>query len=297
MLARCALAPEKLLPLSDEPQPASQICLEDFPELRGVPWFPALGDGAASNLGCGATKPGVVAINVGTSAAVRAVRESGPARTPFGLFCYRVDSKRQLIGGASSNAGNLRAWCLRELRLPDDPLLPARAQHRHGPRRLGGARRAADGGTLGPDDDLSVLAVAEPDLTWLADARLDVSPEVVADPDVLRPLHAYALTHATGDPSYLADAFLPTAHIEGYRDGAFVSWDLAHVRRGLHRPGRRRAHPPPTDRATRRPRLCRHCRDDPPPRRRRLHRRLRPATRPPIRAWRIANKAYERRTA
>jgi gluconokinase len=34
-----------------------------------------------------------------------------------------VDSKRQLIGGASSNAGNLRAWCLRELRLPDDPLL------------------------------------------------------------------------------------------------------------------------------------------------------------------------------
>ena len=28
MLARCAVAPEKLLPLSDEPQPASQICLE-----------------------------------------------------------------------------------------------------------------------------------------------------------------------------------------------------------------------------------------------------------------------------
>jgi hypothetical protein len=34
------------------------------------------------------------------------------------------------------------------------------------------------------------------------------------------------LTHATGDPSYLVDAFLPTAHIEGYRDGEFSSWDL-----------------------------------------------------------------------
>ncbi len=81
-------------------------------------------------------------------------------------------------------------------------------------------------GAVDPGDDVSVLGVAGPDLSWLADARLDVSPEVVADPGVLRPLHAYALTHATGDPAYLADAFLPTAHVEGYRDGEFVSWDL-----------------------------------------------------------------------
>ena len=81
-------------------------------------------------------------------------------------------------------------------------------------------------GVLEADDDLSVLAVAEQDLTWLADARLDVSPEVVADLAVLEPLHAYALTHATGDPAYLPEAFLPTAHVEGYRDGAFVSMDL-----------------------------------------------------------------------
>lgn len=81
-------------------------------------------------------------------------------------------------------------------------------------------------GAIGPDDDVSVLGVATQDLSWLSDARLDVSPEVVVDPAVLRPLHAYALTHATGDPTYLRDAFLPTAHVEGYRDGAFSSWDL-----------------------------------------------------------------------
>lgn len=37
------------------------------------------------------------------------------------------------------------------------------------------------------------------------------------------PLRAYIRGHATGDPTYFRDAFLPTAHIEGIRDGAFVS--------------------------------------------------------------------------
>jgi 3-hydroxyisobutyrate dehydrogenase len=81
-------------------------------------------------------------------------------------------------------------------------------------------------GSIGPDDDVTVLAVAAQDLTWLTDARLDVSPEVEPDAAVLRPLHAYALTHATGDASYLTQAFLPTARVEGYRDGQLLSWDL-----------------------------------------------------------------------
>ncbi len=81
--------------------------------------FPAIGDGAAGNLGSGATRPGFIAINVGTSAAVRAVPPVA-ARLPFGLFKFVIDSKRTLLGGAVSNAGNLRAWALRELRLPND---------------------------------------------------------------------------------------------------------------------------------------------------------------------------------
>ena len=82
--------------------------------------FPAIGDGAASNLGSGASAPGIVAINVGTSAAVRAIPAPGTP-LPFGLFRFVVDQRRALLGGAVSNAGNLRAWCLRELRLaPND---------------------------------------------------------------------------------------------------------------------------------------------------------------------------------
>ncbi|MFJ3659988.1 nuclear transport factor 2 family protein [Streptomyces sp. NPDC090119] len=43
---------------------------------------------------------------------------------------------------------------------------------------------------------------------------------------LLAPLRAYMRGHATGDSAHFRDAFLPTAHIEGIRDGAFVSWRL-----------------------------------------------------------------------
>lgn len=46
------------------------------------------------------------------------------------------------------------------------------------------------------------------------------------DDAVLEPLRAYMRGHATGDPAHFRVAFLPSAHIEGIRDGAFVSWRL-----------------------------------------------------------------------
>jgi len=106
MLEACDFSAERMLPVSDEPV-----------NWRGVPWFPAIGDGAASNLGSGANETGRGAINVGTSAALRIMREGVEAKAPFGLFAYRVDARRYLVGGAVSNAGNLHAWCLRELKL------------------------------------------------------------------------------------------------------------------------------------------------------------------------------------
>ncbi|MEO8440149.1 MAG: gluconokinase [Spartobacteria bacterium] len=91
--------------------------LEERVEGRRALVFPALGDGAAGNLGSGATAPGSIAINVGTSAAVRTVLR-GKTSLPFGLFRFLIDGKRTLLGGAISNAGSLRAWSERELRLP-----------------------------------------------------------------------------------------------------------------------------------------------------------------------------------
>ena len=58
-----------------------------------------------------------------------------------------------------------------------------------------------------------------------ADIALAATAPPVGD-DVLAPLRAYMRGHATGDPAHFREAFLPTAHIEGMRDGTFVSWRL-----------------------------------------------------------------------
>ncbi len=58
-----------------------------------------------------------------------------------------------------------------------------------------------------------------------ADIAVAATVPTVADA-VLEPLRAYIRGHATGDPAHFRDAFLPTAHIEGIRDGEFVSWRL-----------------------------------------------------------------------
>ncbi len=137
LLEACGLREEQLGDLGDSPSSLLLKWAAEFPELAETPWFPAIGDGAASNLGSGATRPGLAAINVGTSAALRVMTAGKRARAPYGLFCYRVDAERFLVGGAVSNAGNLRAWCLRETRLPEsaeeiERELQARTKPAHG---------------------------------------------------------------------------------------------------------------------------------------------------------------------
>jgi gluconokinase len=133
MISYCGLETPALLPLTDSPVPIGAPLAGTFPELAGVPWFPAIGDGAASNLGSGCTQPGLAAINVGTSAALRIMRAGAKAKSPTGLFCYRVDAQRFLVGGAISNAGNLRAWCLKELQTGDPEALEMALASRPGP--------------------------------------------------------------------------------------------------------------------------------------------------------------------
>ncbi len=133
LLDHCGLNPSQLPELSDEPVYTTGAIASEFPELTDVPWFPAIGDGAASNLGSDCTKPGLAAINVGTSAALRIMRAGPTAKAPTGLFCYRVDAERFLVGGAVSNAGNLRAWCLKELNTGDPQALEAELSTRPAP--------------------------------------------------------------------------------------------------------------------------------------------------------------------
>jgi gluconokinase len=89
-----------------------------WPALAGVPWLPALGDGAAANIGSGCVRPDRMAVTIGTTGALRVVIAGAPP-TPRGLWCYRIDGRRSLLGGATSEGGNLFAWMRESLRLPE----------------------------------------------------------------------------------------------------------------------------------------------------------------------------------
>jgi len=89
-----------------------------WPEFRAIPWYPALGDGACNNIGSGCVAPDRFALMVGTSGAMRAVSDAERITIPEGLWCYRVDRRRFVLGGALSNGGGVFAWMERNLALP-----------------------------------------------------------------------------------------------------------------------------------------------------------------------------------
>jgi len=81
-----------------------------WPALRDVPWFPALGDGACSHLGCGCGMPGRASLMVGTTGAMRLMSGPGGQAVPAGLWRYSLDARRELTGGVLGDGGNLIEW-------------------------------------------------------------------------------------------------------------------------------------------------------------------------------------------
>lgn len=92
-----------------------------WPRLSGAKWFPTVADGAADNIGSGCVTRSKATLMVGTSGAMRVAYEGEPpAKIPDGLWCYRIDRKRVILGGALSDGGNLYAWMKKNLNLPKD---------------------------------------------------------------------------------------------------------------------------------------------------------------------------------
>jgi gluconokinase len=92
-----------------------------WPALAGATWHPVTGDGAASNVGAGCVSPDRVAVNIGTSAAIRAVEEAGTAAPLHReLWRYLVDDRHVVSGAAFSGAGNLYAWLRQVTALPEE---------------------------------------------------------------------------------------------------------------------------------------------------------------------------------
>ncbi|MBK9124537.1 MAG: gluconokinase [Chloroflexi bacterium] len=91
------------------PDVRAQIGLEgDVPLIVGG------GDAPLANIGVGATAPGTIAINLGTSAAARAFIHN-PLTDPAGrLWTYAADDQRWVLGGIIGSGGVVFEWLLKQ---------------------------------------------------------------------------------------------------------------------------------------------------------------------------------------
>lgn len=129
LLAALGIQQQQLGTLLDLDRPVGTLrrsWAERWPALAQVPWFAAIGDGAAANVGSGCVSPDRIALSVGTTGALRvitaatperAAAQPGPPVVPRGLWCYRVDCSAPLLGGATSEGGSVLDWARRTLQI------------------------------------------------------------------------------------------------------------------------------------------------------------------------------------
>ncbi|SDT44510.1 gluconate kinase, FGGY family [Paenibacillaceae bacterium GAS479] len=107
------VAPDKLSRLVPTRHIMNEL-KENWAEQMGlpanVPFVIGANDGVLSNLGVNAIEPGVVAVTIGTSGAIRTVTDR-PRVDPKGrIFCYVLTEDKWVIGGPVNNGGMVFRW-------------------------------------------------------------------------------------------------------------------------------------------------------------------------------------------
>jgi gluconokinase len=120
LLSHLGVGADRLPPLGGAGSPGAGLRPEfaaRWPLLSEAEWFPALGDGACSNIGSGCVTRDRAALMIGTSGALRVLWKADRVSIPSGLWCYRADRGRFVMGGALSNGGDLFEWMRKTFRL------------------------------------------------------------------------------------------------------------------------------------------------------------------------------------
>ncbi|CAI5727107.1 unnamed protein product [Peronospora effusa] len=118
----------KMPPLADSSVPfvgLNATFSRRWPELKNVPFFLGVSDGAAANIGSKCINGSRIALTLGTSAALRVVLHAEAMKTakvPKGLWCYRIGKDHVLLGGALSDGGSVYKFFRESLRLNDEDL-------------------------------------------------------------------------------------------------------------------------------------------------------------------------------
>ena len=121
LLAALHLDREMVAPIVDDDDRTGALrstLRRRWPSLAGARWIPTLGDGALNTVGAGCVTRARAALMIGTSGALRVLwepRRGERVRQSFGLWRYRLDRRRVVVGGALSNGGNVREWVMRTL--------------------------------------------------------------------------------------------------------------------------------------------------------------------------------------
>ncbi len=121
LLVALGVEQDQLPPVSELDEPRRSLlafAAERWPYFDGIPWHPAYGDGACNSIGSGCTSPKQFALMVGTSGAMRVVVKQNAVTIPSGIWCYRVNRERFILGGAISNGGEVFRWASKTLQLP-----------------------------------------------------------------------------------------------------------------------------------------------------------------------------------
>jgi len=75
-----------------------------------TPFVVGASDGVLSNLGVNAIDPGVVAVTIGTSGAIRTVTNRPVTDPKERIFCYALTENHWVIGGPVNNGGMIFRW-------------------------------------------------------------------------------------------------------------------------------------------------------------------------------------------
>jgi gluconokinase len=207
-----------------------------WPALAPASLVVMVGDGAANNIGGGCCTKDKIALMIGTSGAMRVVfAGEPPEKLSPGLWSYRVDRERVVVGGALSDGGGLLQWLVQSLNVSDRNLqeqLAAFEPDAHGltilpfwsGERSTGWHAAARGGIFGLRHDTTTLEIIRAALeaiayrfALIADALDEIAPgaEIFATGNALRssPVWSQIIADVLGRPVLFGGA--PEASIRG----------------------------------------------------------------------------------
>ena len=195
LLAAAGIDPGRLSPPRDMTQPAPPAGSPRRPALARAAWFPVITDGFASNVGSGATDATVLTAATATSGALRVLLDGPADPLPFGLWNYRVDARRTLLGGAINDVGRAVSWAQATLLLspalatvltapPSDatPLVLPYLTGERAPGWVGEARAVLGGVSAATDADALFRGIVEGvAMTYarVADELQPAAPQVV----------------------------------------------------------------------------------------------------------------------